>query len=511
MATHDDKPTGPDLAAGISAASLADGAAVHGHVGEEPVALARVGDDFLAIGGKCSHYGGPLGKGLVTGDTIHCPWHHACFSLRTGEALRAPAFDPVAVWRVERDGDRSSSATSCPSPRPPRSPTGDARHFVIVGGGAAGFAAAERLRREGFAGELTLISADAERPVDRPNLSKDFLAGKAPEVLGVPQARRPSSSAAASGSSSAPPPPPSMPPRRRLDARRRPQPRLRPAAARHRRRAGPPRHPRRRQAARLHPARARRQPRHHRRRRRGQGRGGDRRQLHRPRSRRVADRRAASRPRRRPRRPAAGERSSAPSSAISSAPATRRTASPSTSAAGRPRSRTAPSSSTTAPGSPPTSWSPASASARAPRSPKRAGLAHRQRRPRRRAGSKPAPPASSPPATSPASPIRSPAAARCASSIGWSPPSRASSPPATCSAPAVRYDHAPFFWSRHFDLAIDYVGHAGAWDATEIDGDLASGRALVRYRRAGELTAVASIGRGRDSLRAERALEAGAQ
>ena len=75
----------------------------------------------------------------------------------------------------------------------------------------------------------------------------------------------------------------------------------------------------------------------------------------------------------------------------------------------------------------------------------------------------------------------------------------------------LRYDHAPFFWSRHFDLAIDYVGHAGAWDATEIDGELASGRALVRYRRAGELTATASIGRGRDSLRAERALEAGAQ
>ncbi len=75
----------------------------------------------------------------------------------------------------------------------------------------------------------------------------------------------------------------------------------------------------------------------------------------------------------------------------------------------------------------------------------------------------------------------------------------------------LRYDHAPFFWSRHFDLAIDYVGHAGAWDATEIDGELAGGRALVRYRRAGELTATASIGRGRDSLRAERALEAGAQ
>jgi NADPH-dependent 2,4-dienoyl-CoA reductase/sulfur reductase-like enzyme/nitrite reductase/ring-hydroxylating ferredoxin subunit len=181
MATQSDEPSGPDLAEGVPAASLPDGGMIGGHVGKEPVVLVRVGKEVLAIGGKCTHYGGPLGEGVVSGETIRCPWHHACFSLRTGEAVRAPAFDPVPCWRVDLAGDRivvSEKLPKAPAETPSSQP--DAR-FVIVGGGAAGFAAAERLRRAGFAGELLILSADAEPPVDRPNLSKDFLAGKAPE------------------------------------------------------------------------------------------------------------------------------------------------------------------------------------------------------------------------------------------------------------------------------------------------------------------------------------------
>lgn len=154
-----------------------------GHVGDEDVLLVQAGGEVFAIEPTCSHYHGPLAEGLVVGHTIRCPWHHACFSLRTGEATRPPALNALALWEVTRDQDWISvqrkqealkpSASHRAAPAPERS--------VIVGGGAAGFAAAEMLRREGFAGGITMLSNDGAVPVDRPNLSKDYLAGNAPE------------------------------------------------------------------------------------------------------------------------------------------------------------------------------------------------------------------------------------------------------------------------------------------------------------------------------------------
>jgi apoptosis-inducing factor 3 len=173
---------GPDLARGIEHSKLADGAMLLGHAHGEAVLLARCGQDIFAIGAHCTHYGAPLSEGMLIGDTVRCPWHHACFSLRTGAPLRAPALDPFACWRVEqRDGvvyvgeplDRAKS------PRTPPSAT-QSGSIIIVGGGAAGNAAAEMLRREGYSGGITMLSADACRPCDRPNLSKGFLAGTAP-------------------------------------------------------------------------------------------------------------------------------------------------------------------------------------------------------------------------------------------------------------------------------------------------------------------------------------------
>ena len=96
---------GPDLTLGIAVDDLADGGMLAGHVGDEAVLLARRGSEFFAIGATCTHYSGPLAQGIVVDDTVRCPWHHACFSLRTGEALRAPALSPVACWSTElRDG-----------------------------------------------------------------------------------------------------------------------------------------------------------------------------------------------------------------------------------------------------------------------------------------------------------------------------------------------------------------------------------------------------------------------
>ena len=170
-----------DLTKGVAASALTDGGMILGHVGDDEVVLARSGNELFAIRAHCSHYRGPLVKGLIVGDTVRCPWHHACFSLRTGEALRAPALDPIPCWRVEQEGDRIVVREKLQaSPAPASTSAGQSpSSIVIVGGGAAGVAAAEMLRRKGYDGPLTMISADADPPVDRPNLSKDFLAGEA--------------------------------------------------------------------------------------------------------------------------------------------------------------------------------------------------------------------------------------------------------------------------------------------------------------------------------------------
>ena len=180
--------TGPDFVQGIPLASLADGAMLAGHANGKSVLLARQGDEVFAIGATCSHYGGPLAEGLLVGDTVRCPWHHACFSLRTGEALRAPALKPVARWVVERRGTlvhvtREIEADELLVEAKPAALTADAapKSIVIVGTGAAGNAAAEMLRREGYAGRVTMIGTEESVPYDRPNLSKDYLAGSAPE------------------------------------------------------------------------------------------------------------------------------------------------------------------------------------------------------------------------------------------------------------------------------------------------------------------------------------------
>jgi apoptosis-inducing factor 3 len=172
-----------DLALGIAADELAGDAIVAGKVGEDEVIVVRRGGEIFAVGAHCTHYHGPLAEGLPVGDTLRCPWHHAEFCLRTGAATRAPALDPIACFRVEQRGGQVFVRERLPAAAPPRraEPAGAPRAIVIVGGGAAGLAAADMLRREGFDGSLTMLSADSSPPVDRPNLSKDFLAGTAQE------------------------------------------------------------------------------------------------------------------------------------------------------------------------------------------------------------------------------------------------------------------------------------------------------------------------------------------
>ncbi len=169
--------SGPDLEQGVAFAALEDGKPVLGHAHGEAVVLVRVGADVHAIGATCSHYGGPLAEGRVEGDVVVCPWHHACFDLRTGEAVGAPALRDLPCFEVARRGELVQVRARKETPRrtAPNAPSS----VVLVGAGAAAAACIEMLRKEGYSGPITMLGD--EEPVDRPNLSKDYLAGTAPE------------------------------------------------------------------------------------------------------------------------------------------------------------------------------------------------------------------------------------------------------------------------------------------------------------------------------------------
>jgi apoptosis-inducing factor 3 len=175
--------TGPDLTLGLELSQVPEGGMLLGQAHGEAVLLVRESAEVFAIGATCTHYGGPLAEGIVCDGQVRCPWHHACFDVRTGEAARPPALNPVRRFAVERRGSRvvvGQPLPAAPAPRVTR-PAPLAESVVIVGAGAAGNAAAETLRREGYGGPVTLVGAEPNTPVDRPNLSKDYLAGTAPE------------------------------------------------------------------------------------------------------------------------------------------------------------------------------------------------------------------------------------------------------------------------------------------------------------------------------------------
>jgi apoptosis-inducing factor 3 len=180
MAEASSELEGPDFEKGCEIEKVADGEMLLGRAFGEPVLVARRGEDLFAIGATCTHYGGPLAKGLMVDCTVRCPWHHARFGLRTGEAIAAPALNDVPCYKIDKRGERFF-VTGKIDRKPDRKPKSSPASVVIIGAGAAGGAAAEMLRREGYGGSITLIGSDEFLPYDRPNLSKDYLAGNAPE------------------------------------------------------------------------------------------------------------------------------------------------------------------------------------------------------------------------------------------------------------------------------------------------------------------------------------------
>ncbi len=199
MTEQSDELTGPDLATGVEVSGIGPGQLIAGHAFGEPVLLVHVEPNWFAVGGKCTHYGAPLDQGVLVSETIRCPWHHACFELHNGAASRAPALIDLPTYdvavesnivRVTRKRDHGQVKGESHRPRgscaPERClfeehPTTGPESIVIIGGGAAGNACAEMLRREAYRGPVTIIDPDPDAPYDRPNLSKDYLAGNAPE------------------------------------------------------------------------------------------------------------------------------------------------------------------------------------------------------------------------------------------------------------------------------------------------------------------------------------------
>ena len=174
-------PTGPELTQGVPFADIPDGGILVGQAAGEPVLLVRRGNDVWAVAAACGHWGAPLADGIVVDCQIRCPWHHAWFDCRTGEAVGPPSPRDITTWEVSREGDRVRVGAKR-KPAGPRTTQGGPASVVMVGAGGAADMAAATLRREGYRGPVTLVGRDAEFiPMDRPNLSKDYLSGVAPE------------------------------------------------------------------------------------------------------------------------------------------------------------------------------------------------------------------------------------------------------------------------------------------------------------------------------------------
>jgi NADPH-dependent 2,4-dienoyl-CoA reductase/sulfur reductase-like enzyme/nitrite reductase/ring-hydroxylating ferredoxin subunit len=163
---------------------LEDGEMKEVAAGDTKVLLARVGGQYHAVSPACPHYGAPLVEGALCNDRVVCPWHHACFNVTTGDLEEPPALDALTHYDLQVDDGRvvvrvpeetSDRRTPTMVGRDPD----DERVFVILGGGAAGYAAAQTLREDGYTGRVLMVTREDRLPYDRPNLSKDYLHGHA--------------------------------------------------------------------------------------------------------------------------------------------------------------------------------------------------------------------------------------------------------------------------------------------------------------------------------------------
>ncbi|MEW6443277.1 MAG: FAD-dependent oxidoreductase [bacterium] len=145
------------------------------------VLLVVIDGEYRVLGATCPHYGAPLAQGLLYEGRIRCPWHHSVFDAGSGGLREPPALDGLPRFEVRIDGDRivavlpDEMPASCHAPMAAPDPAADPRTFVIVGSGAAGLAAAETLRQDGYRGRVVMLTGEDHLPYDRTDLSKPYL------------------------------------------------------------------------------------------------------------------------------------------------------------------------------------------------------------------------------------------------------------------------------------------------------------------------------------------------
>lgn len=154
-------------------------------VGDSQILLSKIENKFYATGAFCTHYGAPLAKGILCKERIICPWHNACFNAIAGQQEEPPGLDSLATFAVRIEGDEV--IVKLPDDLVQKRTLEMAKHianvdsrvFVVLGAGAAGINAVEKLRQKGFQGKIILVSAEEKLPYDRTKLSKNYLQGKA--------------------------------------------------------------------------------------------------------------------------------------------------------------------------------------------------------------------------------------------------------------------------------------------------------------------------------------------
>ncbi|XP_050520127.1 apoptosis-inducing factor 3-like isoform X2 [Daktulosphaira vitifoliae] len=143
------------------------------------VLIVKQKNQFFAVGSKCSHFGAPLVKGALGNGRVRCPWHGACFNLKTGDIEDYPGFDNIPSFKVSVNNGNVKISTKRSilenskfiKPLTKRN-LDNTQTFIVVGGGPAGASCVQTLRQEGYDGRLLFITKENCLPYDRTKLSK---------------------------------------------------------------------------------------------------------------------------------------------------------------------------------------------------------------------------------------------------------------------------------------------------------------------------------------------------